>query len=122
MIDCSSDRWAGISIDDASILHSVACILHFSAVIITISPGLKCGNATLLVAKLTQANRAWLLLIADTMLTFQNRSTWWRAGVWINLSCRHRAALVQFYFLEGWLDIRDLGAVLEHKEPLSHAQ
>ena len=42
-----------ISIDDASILHSVACILHFSAVIIAISPGLKCGNATLLVAELT---------------------------------------------------------------------
>ena len=56
------------------------------------------------------------------MLTFQNRPTWWRAGVWINLSCRHRAALVQFYFLEGWFDIRDLGAVLEHEEPLSQVQ
>jgi hypothetical protein len=53
MIDCSSDRWVGISIDDASTLHSVARILHFSAVIMAISPGLKCGNATLLVAKLT---------------------------------------------------------------------
>jgi hypothetical protein len=63
-----------------------------------------------------------LLLIADTMLTFQNRPTWWRAGVWINLSRRHRAASVQFYFLESWFDIRDLGAVLEHEEPLSHAQ
>ena len=38
MIDCSTDRWAGISIDDASTLHSVACILHFSVVIIAISP------------------------------------------------------------------------------------
>src|SRR5882672_11119848 len=43
MIDCSSDRWAGISIDEASVLHSVARILHFSAVIIANSPGLKCG-------------------------------------------------------------------------------
>ena len=41
MIDCSSDRSAGISIDDARTLHSVACTLHFSAVIIVISPGLE---------------------------------------------------------------------------------
>ena len=39
MIDCSIDRSAGISIDDARTLHSVACILHFSAVIMVISPG-----------------------------------------------------------------------------------
>jgi len=70
MIDCSTDRWAGISIDDASTLHSVACTLHFSAVIIVISPGLKCGNATRSVTKLMalgeavmKANSAWLLLI-----------------------------------------------------------
>jgi hypothetical protein len=36
MIDCSSDRWVGISIDEASVLHSVACILHLSAVITAI--------------------------------------------------------------------------------------
>jgi hypothetical protein len=38
MIDCSSDRSTGISIDDASTLHSVARILQFSAEIIAISP------------------------------------------------------------------------------------
>jgi hypothetical protein len=51
------------------------------------------------------------------MLTFQNRPAWWRAGVPISLSCRHRAAPVQFHLPEGWLDMRDLGAVLEHEEP-----
>jgi len=38
MIVCSSDRWVGISIDDASVLHSLACILHFSAVITAFFP------------------------------------------------------------------------------------
>jgi hypothetical protein len=27
---------------------------------------------------------------------------------------------VQFHFLEGWFDMRDLGAVLDHEEPLPH--
>jgi hypothetical protein len=33
MIDCSSDRCVGISVAEASNLHSLACALHFSAVI-----------------------------------------------------------------------------------------
>ena len=96
MIDCSSDRSAGISIDDARTLHSVACILHFSAVIIVISPGLKCGNATLSVTKLMamgeavmKANSAWLLLIRGYNAHFSK---------WTNM----------------------VGAVLEHEGQLAH--
>jgi len=127
MIDCSSDRWAGISIDDASTLHSVACILHFSAVIIVISPGLKCGNATLLVTKLVaigeavmKANSTWLLLIRGYNAHFSKWTNMVAHCIPISPSCRHRAASVQFYLPEGWFDMRDPGAVLEHEEQRPH--
>jgi hypothetical protein len=58
MIDCSIDRSAGISIDDASTLHSVACILQFSAEIIAISPRFEVRERNTLRHQL--ANSAWL--------------------------------------------------------------
>jgi hypothetical protein len=39
------------------------------------------------------------------------------AGLGVLVRRRHRATAIWFHFLEDWLDMRDLGAVLDHEEP-----
>ena len=124
MIDCSSDRWAGISIDDASTLHSVACILHFSAVIIAISPVE--GRERNALGHQTDGHRRsgnaseQCMVAADSPIQCSLFKMDQHGGALVfrfNLCCRHRAASVQFHLPEGWLDMRDLGAVLEPRGP-----
>ena len=92
MIDCSIDRSAGISIDDASTLHSVACILQFSAEIIAISPRFEVRERNTLSHQLTaerQCSKQCMVAcrFADQQCSlFKNRRTWWRAGVRISQS------------------------------------
>ena len=40
------------------------------------------------------------------------------AGLGVLVRRRHRRTAVWFHFVEDWFDMRDLGAVLDHEEPL----
>ena len=98
------DRSAEISIDDPSTLHSVACILQFSAEIIAISPRFEV-RGTQHPQSPTDGGAAMQQTVhacrfADQQCSLlKNRRTRWRSDQSIGLP--------SFIFTEGWFDVRD---------------